>query len=276
MTGNPSQATFHTVTSTDGTTIAYEPFGSDTAPLAVIVGGAYCNRFAFRELAQELGSNGLLGVTYDRRGRGDSTETKPYSVQREIEDLTAIIEAVGGPDRPAHVHGISSGGALVLEAMAAGAPITTASVLEPPYRVDGAPPMPDRYVETLEELEAADDREGILRYFHTKAVGMPEELLEPMRGTPVWDDLLSLSFTVRHDGLCLGPDSALPAEKLATISAPVLALSSTGTAIPFLPAAARAVAESTPNGTYRELEGGFHELPSVTAARAIAEFVGRR
>lgn len=268
-----STEAIHTTASVDGTPIAYETYGA--GPVAVVVGGAFNDRSAGRELAQALAEQGLTGVAYDRRGRGASGDTKPYAVRREIEDLTVVITAAGGPNQPAHAHGISSGGALVLEAVAAGAPITTASVLEPPYRVEGAPPWPDRYIETLEELEAAGDREGILRYFHTRAVGLPEEMLDGMRGTPMWDSLLALTYTVRYDGLCMGPDSSLPSERLRSITTPVLAVSSTGTAMPFLPAAARAVADTLSHGEYRELEGGFHEVPAATLAPVLADFTRR-
>jgi alpha-beta hydrolase superfamily lysophospholipase len=258
--------------SADGTAIAYEAYG--TGPIALVVGGAFCDRGAFRELAEALGKHGLTGVTYDRRGRGDSGDTKPYAVEREIEDLTAVIEAIGGPGATAHAHGISSGGALVLRALAKGAPIATASMVEPPYRVEGAPPGPEDYIGTLERLEAAADREGILRYFHTRAVGLPEEMIDGMKGSPMWEALLGMTYTVRYDGLCMGEGSAIPTELLAGITAPVLVVSSIGTAIPFLPAAARAVAEALPNGSYRELEGGFHEVPKESMANAIAELAG--
>lgn len=260
-----------TTRSADGTPIAYEAHG--TGPVVVVVGGAFNDRSAGRELAQAVAAQGCTGVAYDRRGRGASGDTKPYAVQREIEDLAAVVAAASGPNQPAHAHGVSSGGALVLEALAAGAPITTASVLEPPYRVEGAPPWPERYIETLEELEARGDREGILRYFHTRAVGLPEEMLEGMRGTPMWDSLLSLTYTVRYDGLCMGPGSALPTELLATITTPVLAVSSTGTTMPFLAAAARAVADALPRGEYRDLEGGFHEIPAATLAPVLADLI---
>jgi pimeloyl-ACP methyl ester carboxylesterase len=271
-----SQTTHSTTRSADGTPIAYETYG--TGPVVVVVGGAFNDRTAGRELAQAVAAHGLTGIAYDRRGRGDSGDTRPYAVQREIEDLTAVISATGGTEAAghrAHAHGVSSGGALVLEAMAAGAPVATASVLEPPYKVEGAPPWPERYIETLEDLEAEGDREGILRYFHTRAVGLPEEMLDGMRGTPMWDAMLALTYTVRYDGLCMGPSPVMPDQLLARIEAPVLAVSSTGTAMPFLPAAARAVAEGLPKGEYQELEGGFHEIPASILAPVIADFIRR-
>ena len=113
------------------------------------------------------------GVTYDRRGRGDSGDTQPYAVAREVEDMTAVIEAAGETASPAYAFGVSSGGALVIEAIAAGVPITKGSALEVPYRSEAWPPAPDDYIGTLERFEAAGDREGILRYFNDVVVGMP-------------------------------------------------------------------------------------------------------
>jgi pimeloyl-ACP methyl ester carboxylesterase len=108
--------TLQTTTSADGTTIAYESYGS--GPVAVIVGGAFCDRGAFRDVAQALGELGFTGVTYDRRGRGDSGDTKPYAVAREVEDISAVIDAAGESGSPAYAFGVSSGGALVIEAAA--------------------------------------------------------------------------------------------------------------------------------------------------------------
>src|ERR1700736_6015725 len=135
-----------TVTSKDGTTIAYDRRG-DGLPV-VLVGGAFNDRHTFADLAGVLSSE-FTAVMYDRRGRGDSGDTLPYVVEREIEDLEAVITAVG---RPAFVHGQSSGGVLGLRAAAAGAPIRRLSMMEPPFRVEGAPPAPERYLETLVEL----------------------------------------------------------------------------------------------------------------------------
>jgi pimeloyl-ACP methyl ester carboxylesterase len=169
-------STVEQATSADGTPIAYEAYGS--GPVAVVVGGAFCDRGSFRDVAQALGELGLTCVTYDRRGRGDSGDTQPYAVAREVEDLTAVISAAGEDDSAAYAFGVSSGGALVLEAAAAGAPLTKASVLEVPYRTAGWPPPPADYIERLEAFEAAGDREGILRFFNREAVGMPDEMVD--------------------------------------------------------------------------------------------------
>jgi len=259
-----------TTTSADGTTIAFEAYGD--GPLAVLVGGAFNDRSAWVELAEALGKDGFTGVTYDRRGRGDSTDTPPFAVEREIDDLAALTAALGAAG-PTYLHGVSSGGALVLRALGAGLPVARASVLEPPYRTGDAPPPPERYIATLQAMVDADDRVGLLEFFHTRVVGMPLELLDPMRGTPMFDALLAMAPTISYDGQALGGDDhSLPVELLAGIDTPVLAIASSGTQLPWLAAAPGAVAAALPHGRAVTLDGGFHEVPVATLAPALAEF----
>lgn len=263
--------TLQTTISADGTTIAYEAYGS--GPVAVIVGGAFCDRGDFRDVAQALGELGFTGVTYDRRGRGDSGDTKPYAVSREVEDITAVIEAVAESSSPAYAFGVSSGGALVIEAVAGGSPLAKAAALEVPYRTEAWPPAPDNYIGTLERFEAAGDREGILRYFNNVVVGMPDEMVDGMKGSPMWDPMLALTYTVKYDGLCLGGDEPiLPEETLAKVTIPFLSICSSGTQMPWLHDAAAVLAEALPNATATELPGEFHQVPAPTLAPALAAF----
>lgn len=265
--------TTRTTTSADGTTIAYEAYGS--GPVAVIVGGAFCDRGVFRELAQALGEDGLTGVTYDRRGRGDSTNVRPYAAEREYEDLAAVLRAagLGGSEPRAFAHGVSSGGALVLGAVAAGVPIARASVLEVPYRIEGAPPEPPDYLGTLNRLGAEGDNEGIVHLFHTQVVGLPEEVVDWMRGTPTWNAMLALAPTLVHDWYVLGGgDQSLPTHLLGSITIPVLSINSTGTQIPFLREAAAEVAAAIPQGRHAALRGGFNDVPIPILAPALADF----
>ncbi|MEO6999499.1 MAG: alpha/beta fold hydrolase [Terracoccus sp.] len=265
--------------SADGTTIAYEAYG--TGPVVAVVGGAMCLRSSFRDLAQALGERGFTGVTYDRRGRGDSTDTQPYAVQREVEDLTAVIEAAregaqNGAGVPAYAHGISSGGALVVQAVAAGALLTAASALEIPYREPSGAPQPHNYIGRLRALVEADDRAGILRLFHCEAVGMPQERFDQMKGTPAWEAMLSIAPTALYDGLCLGGDDVTtPHGLLARVTVPFLTISSSGTMMPALHDAPAITARALPLGEHVELEGGFHEVPATTMAGALGEFYSR-
>jgi pimeloyl-ACP methyl ester carboxylesterase len=271
-------STVEQATSADGTPIAYEAYGS--GPVAAVVGGAFCDRGAFRDLAQALGELGLTGVTYDRRGRGESGDTQPAAgalrrnaVAREVEDLTAVIGAAAEDASPAYAFGISSGGALVIEAAAAGAPLTKASVLEVPYRTAGWPPPPADYIERLEAFEAAGDREGILRFFNREAVGMPDEMVDGLKSSPMWEPMLSMTYTVKYDGFCLGGDEQdIPAETFARVTIPVLTVCSSGTAMPWLHDSAKVVADALPNATAVELPGEFHHIPASTLAPVLAEF----
>lgn len=262
---------FDTAMSADGTTIAYEAYGS--GPVTVVVGGAFCDRGAFRDLADALGGQGLTGVTYDRRGRGESGDTLPYEVSREIEDLTAVIAQAGGDASPAYVFGISSGGALVVEAIAAGVPVIKGSALEVPYRTAAWPRVPHDYIGTLERFEAAADREGLLRYFNTDVVGMPDEMVDGMKGTPMWEPMLAMTYTVKYDGLCLGgDDQSLPTETLSRVTVPFLTVCSSGTAMPWLHDSARVLADALPDGCAVELPGDFHHVPADVLAPALAGF----
>ena len=261
-----------TAHSADGTTIAYDVRG--TGPLVAIVGGAFNDRDTWAELAGALAGDGFTAVSYDRRGRGDSGSTEPYAVEREIEDLSAVVAAVGSAE-PAYAHGVSSGGALLFRAVAAGLPLTRISVLEPPYRVPGSPPPPPRYIATLQDYVDRDDRDGLAEYFQTQVVGLPPELVQSFRGTPMWARLSAMAPTLVDDGLCLGGDDhSLPVDLLASIRLPVLAVTSSGT-VSWLGQTAEQVAAALPAGEWVRLDGGYHQVPTDVLAPVLAAFYRR-
>ncbi|UOY02369.1 alpha/beta fold hydrolase [Blastococcus sp. PRF04-17] len=256
-------------TSADGTAIAYDVTGE--GPLVVVVGGAFNERATWTDLAEALAAEGFTAVSYDRRGRGASGDTEPYAVEREIEDLAAVI-AAADPGGPVYAHGVSSGGALLFRALAAGVGVARASVLEVPYRIDGAPPAPDRYIETLTSYVEADDRDGLVEYFQTRVVGLPPHLVEQFKQDPMWPKLAALAPTLVHDGHVLGGnDHSFPAELLASIRVPVLAVTSTGT-MSWMGGTSEAVAAAVPDGRAVRLEGGFHQVPPPALAPALAAF----
>jgi pimeloyl-ACP methyl ester carboxylesterase len=149
-----------TVTSNDGTTIAYDQTGS--GPAVILVGGALSERWAAADLAALLAPHFTV-VNYDRRGRADSGDTTPYAVEREIEDLDAILRAVGGT---ASLFGKSSGAMLCLRSAARGLPITRLALYEPPLIVDDTrPPVPADYVPHLGELAPSGRRDEAVEYF---------------------------------------------------------------------------------------------------------------
>jgi pimeloyl-ACP methyl ester carboxylesterase len=255
-----------TTTSADGTTIAYQTYG-EGEPI-VMVGGATQRQEDWVELALALAEAGFTGVSYDRRGRGDSGDTTPYAVEREVEDLAAVIDANGGG---AGVHAMSSGGALANRAAAAGVPITSLSDFETPYRVGDGPLPPADYVEHLQELYDADDPAAMLEYFMVAGVGQPQEQVDQMKESPFWGSLVPIGRTVLYDALCLGSSHApLPTELLASITIPVLTIGSTGSP-DWLRAGAEATAEAVPDGGYVLVDGGFHGADVQVLTPLLAE-----
>lgn len=252
------------VRSKDGTEIAFERSGN--GPTLILIGGAFADRSGAADFAAALASRFSV-VAYDRRGRGDSGDAPAYAVEREVEDLERLIDAVGGT---AFVHGMSSGAALALQAAAAGASISRLSVCEPPFRVEGAPPAPERYIQSLQEMRSGDRRGEAVEYFLTRAVGLPAEAVQQMRGAPMWPGMEAVSHTLVYDALVMG-DSAVPTALLAKVDIPTLVLDSTGSA-PWLRSAAAATAVALPQATHRSLDGGFHFLPPEVLAPALTEF----
>lgn len=258
------------VRSKDGTEIAYDRMGD--GPAVVLVGAAWNDRMSAAPLAQLLASDFSVH-TYDRRGRGDSGDTQPYSVEREIEDLTAVIEEAGGS---AHAFGVSSGAALALEATAGGAPITKLAMYEPPYIVDDTrPPVPDDYVEHLDRLASEGKRNEILRYFMRVAAGMPAEMAEGMASSPMAKAMEPLAHTVSYDGRVMlrgGMNGRpLPARFTNTVTVPTLVMDG-GASPAWMRNAARALNALLPDVQYRTLEGHDHAAPPEVLAPEIEEF----
>lgn len=253
-----------TAVSEDGTAIAYERTG-DGPPL-VLVGGATCTHSADAPLAAELAASHTVHV-YDRRGRGESGDTSPYAVAREIEDLAAVIEAAGGE---AGVYGISSGGALVLQAAAAGLPISRLAVYEVPYATDPAISSGgEEYRARLGALLAAGDRAGAMELF-LRRVGTPAEAVAGMRRAPVWKDLEALAPTLAYDDAVLG-DGMVPAALVAAIDRPALVVC--GDAGPqWFRDTGRTLAQALPRGRYETLNGQTHQVDPAVLAPVLREF----
>ncbi|WP_081239116.1 alpha/beta fold hydrolase [Streptomyces viridosporus] len=252
----------NTVQSADGTAIAYDRSG-EGEPL-VLVGGSFSERAhpTMTQLAAELAPHFTV-YNYDRRGRGDSADAPEYAVEREIEDLAALIAEAGGS---AKVFGLSAGGALALKAAAAGVNITQVAVYDPPFAVDGTGPKPPAgFTEKLAELAATDRRGEAVEFFMTQGMGAPAEAVAGMRFAPVWEGLEALAHTLPYDTTITGDDFALPTEELSSVKVPVL-VAHGGDADPWLHAGARAVADVVPDARHRTLEGqGIAVEPSVLA-----------
>ncbi|HET6986018.1 MAG TPA: alpha/beta hydrolase [Kribbella sp.] len=248
------------VTSKDGTEIAYDTYGS--GPGLVLVAGGFTERSRYVPDAEAL-SSAFTVVNYDRRGRGDSGDTLPYAVEREWEDLAAVRSATGARFACAY----SSGSMVLLQA---GLPFEKLAVMEPPFRVEGAPPAPERYIERLEEFVAAGNPGGAAELFMVEAVGQPKEVVDQIRATPMWAGMEAIAHTLVYDALQLR-DSAVPIELLSSIDVPVLALYS-NVSPAWLKESTKQTAAALPHGKVEGYDGTFHTIPSDTLARALADY----
>jgi pimeloyl-ACP methyl ester carboxylesterase len=264
-----------TVTSTDGSKIAYDRYGE--GPVVILVGGALSyRRFnKMEELATLLGEHCTV-INYDRRGRGDSTEVRPFALEREIEDIQVLLEAEGGS---ASLWGWSSGGALALRAAGAGIGVERLSVYEVPFMIDseGKLPTPD-YGERLDELVAAGDRSGAVKHFLRNSMGIPAPFVALMPLMPMWKGMKAPAHTLPYDWTALGKHTMygapLDADEWASVTMPTLVVC--GAKSPAeLRRGSRALAEVLPNAELRELEGVSHNVKMKRLAPVLAEFFAR-
>ena len=248
-----------TVISNDGTTIAYERTG--TGPALILVDGAMCYRAAgpMRPLAALL-QDTFTVHTYDRRGRGDSGDTAPYAVEREVEDLAALIAAAGGT---AGVCTMSSGGALGLATAAAGAGVTRLALYEPPFLETQG------YTERLTGLLAAG-RHGDAVALFMAMVGLPEQHIAGFRASPGWAALEAIAPTLAYDDRLLDGGRLNPAHA-AALTVPALVIDG-GASPPPLRVAAKATAAALPTATSRTLDGQTHDVDPAILAPVLKAF----
>jgi pimeloyl-ACP methyl ester carboxylesterase len=251
--------------SADGTEIAFDQTGH--GPPVILVVGAFNDRSTGAPLAKALESQ-LTVLNYDRRGRGASGDTQPYSVEREVEDLDALIREAGGEAR---VFGYSSGANLALEAAGRGLNITKLALYEAVFIVgDRAPRPPKDMADQLAKLVAAGRRGDAVELFQTRFVGIPEEVVVQMRHAPFRPALEATAHTLVYEALIVG-DLSLPVARLKSINAPTLAVY--GGASPALMGdAAKALAELLPKGRVRSLDGQTHDIVPSALAPVLLEF----
>ncbi|MFC7548510.1 alpha/beta fold hydrolase [Plantactinospora sp. GCM10030261] len=189
----------NTVNSADGTAIAYETTGA--GPALVLIGTTASDRHGLDTLAGEL-SRHYTVHNYDRRGRGDSGDTQPYEPRREVADIEALIDAVGGS---AYLASGSAGTVLALDAATAlGAKVTGLYLYEVPFIVDDSrPPVPADYVAHLDELVRAGRRSEAVEYLMVEAVGVPPEYIDAMKADPSWEVMTRYAHTISYDGRIL-------------------------------------------------------------------------
>lgn len=240
------------ISSADGTTIVFDRYG-EGKPL-ILIGGASYDRSAIAGVAEAIADD-LLAITYDRRGRGGSTnEDAEFARERELEDLEALIDQVGGS---VSVFGHSSGGVLALEAAMQGMPIERLVVYEPPYMLEGTRPLPPTdLVDRLRALIREDRRDDAIVVFYTEAVGLPAAKIDGMRATPVWGRLTALAHTLPYD-TAVYSDYRLPSDRLATLRVPTLAIDG-NESFPWVRATTNAVADVIPLAQHLTLAAEDH------------------
>ncbi len=263
------------VISKDGTAIAFDRSGQ--GPAIIMVTGALFTRSAQAPSAEERGDASLLQhftvFAYDRRGHGESGDTAPYAVEREVEDLDALITEAGGS---AFVFGHSSGAVLALEAARLlPIKITKLAVYEPPFIIDDSrPPVPEDYVTQLTELISSGRRGEALAYFMTRAVDVPIEAVAQMRNAPMWPAFEAVAHTLVYDGIIMGDTmsgSPLPIRKWTSITVPTLVMDG-GASPAWVHHGTQALTDILPNAQHRRFPDQDHGVADEVLVPVLVEF----
>jgi pimeloyl-ACP methyl ester carboxylesterase len=255
-----------TVISKDGTSIAFDRIGE--GPAVVLVSGGSVDRMSLAPLAQELASDFTV-LNYDRRGRGPSGDTPPYAIEREIEDIEAVVDAAGGE---AAIFGSSSGAVLAMFAAEAGVGIGKLAMWEPPYIPEGFPKPPADQVEQYETMVAEGRRGDAVEFFMARVVGMPAEFVAGARSQPWWGATEALAHTLAYDARIMG-DYDIPADRAANVKVPALVVAG-GADMPFMRETAQALADALPDGQVRFLDGQGHNVDMTVLAPILKGFIG--
>jgi pimeloyl-ACP methyl ester carboxylesterase len=271
------EADMPTAASKDGTTIAYDREGR--GPVVILVNGALGDRkldrrFKLMTRISERLSPRVTVINYDRRGRGESSEAGPFAVEREVEDIAALIEAEGGR---AALFGFSSGGALALRAAGAGIGVAKVAVYEVPFMVDRDEKRPPAdYAKRLDDLVGAGDRNGAVKHFMRNAMGMPAPVVTMMRLMPAWKDMAANAHTLPYDWAALDEHNMqgdpLETDEFASITIPALVVYG-GKSPANLRKGSEALAAILPDARLRVLEGISHNLKVDAIAPVLEEFL---
>lgn len=244
-------------------TIAFDQFGE--GPPVILVLGAFNTRATGAPLAAALAAKHTV-INYDRRGRGDSGDSAPYAVLREIEDLDTLVQRAGGA---AAVFGFSSGAALALAAAAHGLAITRLALFDLPLTVN-PPANPVDHAAALDALVRAGRRGDAVEYFQRRMVGLPEPVVAQLRHAPFRPALEAMAHTLVYEATILG-DGHLPLEQARAVRAPTLTIAA-GAAQPFMRETAEALARAVPDGRALVLEGATHDLVPEVLAPPLLRF----
>ena len=245
--------------SKDGTAIAFDQVGH--GPPLILVVGAFNDRRTGAPLAASLATHFTV-LCYDRRGRGDSGDAAAYDVDREIEDLDALIRAAG---RTAAVFGYSSGAVLALRAAAAGLAITKLALYEPP------PARPAEHVATLASLIAAGRRGDAVEYFQRQVVGIPEPIVAQLRHAPFRRALEAMAHTLVYDATIVASDALSPSVA-ARVRQPVLAIAGSA-GPPIMREVTDELGRLLPNGRSLILAGATHDIEPASLGPVLVRFL---
>src|ERR687892_324339 len=257
-----TEATTRTVRSADGTTIAFETTGKGQPLIMVDAALGFRGFNPMGELPGLL-AGAFTVVSYDRRGRGESTDVSPYAVEREVEDLAALIDEAGGS---AYLYGFSSGAVLGLHAAARGLPVLKLVLLEPPIPLEDQPQEGDLGAE-IAELMAAGRRGDAVEHFN-RSIGVPEEMVAGMRDAPYFPTLEKIAHTLVYDTTIT---RSVTPDLLASIATPAMVVGSAASG-DYLHASGRAVADALPDGRFQGLKGEWHVVPPEDLAPVLTKF----
>lgn len=251
------------VTSSDGTRIAFERLGE--GPALMIVGGSLADHRFYAPLANELAKRFTV-YSFDRRGRGQSGDTEPYAVEREVDDVGALIAHA---EEPVLVYGHSAGSALALRAAASGLDIAKQALADPPFTPRGeddeaAKAEHAEQAARIRELNDRGDYEGSAKFF-LKDYGLSDEDLEAMFRSPAGEAMLDCARALPYDYAVLG-DGLVPTELAAKVNVPTVILAAEA-----MPETAQALADAMPNARLRAMETSAHELPPEVLAPVLKE-----
>jgi pimeloyl-ACP methyl ester carboxylesterase len=256
-----------TVTSRDGTTIAFDRLGE--GPPVVLVSGGSTDRQSNAVVA-DLVAPHFTAFNYDRRGRGDSGDTMPYAVDREVEDIDGVVAAAGGS---VFLYGSSSGAVLALDAAyQLKGKITKLALWEPPFVLDPAARPPADQVEQYNTMVAEGRRGDAVEYFMAKVVKLPPEFVAFARTQPFWAGQEKIAHTLAYDATIMG-DYSVPVERAAAVMAPTIVMAGAAS-FPFMRESAQSLADALPNGIVRILEGQEHNVSPGAISEVLEEFFG--
>jgi pimeloyl-ACP methyl ester carboxylesterase len=263
------EAKLNTLKSKDGTTLAFDQQGA--GPALILVDGAMTTRLSGSkpELARLLARHFTV-YGYDRRGRGDSGDTKPYAVDREIEDIDALIDKAGGS---AFLYGVSSGAVLALDAtVKLGDKVKKLAMYEAPYNDDPqAQKVWGEYLKNLSEALASNRRGDAVALFMA-LVGMPAAQIEGMRHAPFWAGMEAVASTLAYDHAgVMGETASIPTERVARVHVPTLVMNG-GNGPPFMLETAKQLSRTIPGATLRTLHGQTHDVQADALAPVLVEF----